>query len=122
MLRVLHRVRSIRKCYGLNVVLDIEELTIVGGRLYTLIGGNGTGKSTLLSILAFLSPPTAVEIFYAGERVDWDRGSLEERRRKVTLLHLPPYLFGGTVSADSSAAPVVFGGDFVESSLDDSDF
>ena len=92
--------RAIRKCYGSNVVLDIEELTIVGGRLYTLIGGNGTGKSTLLSILAFLSPPTAGEIFYAGERVDWDRGSMEERRRRVTLLHQAPYLFGGTVYAN----------------------
>jgi tungstate transport system ATP-binding protein len=95
--KAMYRLDSIRKCYGSNVALDIEELTIGEGRLYTLTGANGAGKSTLLSILAFLSPPTSGEIFYAGERVDWNHGSVEEYRRKVTLLHQSPYLFGGTV-------------------------
>jgi len=93
----MYRLDSIRKCYGSNVALDIEELTIGEGRLYTLTGPNGAGKSTLLNILAFLSPPTSGEIFYSGVRVDWDHGSVEEYRRKVTLLHQSPYLFGGTV-------------------------
>ena len=100
----MYRLDSIRKCYGSNVALDIEELTIAEGRLYTLSGANGAGKSTLLNILAFLSPPTAGEIFYAGKRVDWDPGSMEVYRRKVTLLHQSPYLFGGTVNDN-----VVFG-------------
>jgi tungstate transport system ATP-binding protein len=93
----MYRLQSIRKCYGSNVALDIEELTIAEGRLYTLTGANGAGKSTLLSLLAFLAPPTSGEIFYAGVRVDWDHGSVEEYRRKVTLLHQSPYLFGGSV-------------------------
>lgn len=93
----MYRLQSIRKRYGSNVALDIEELTISEGRLYTLTGANGAGKSTLLSILAFLAPPTSGEIFYAGKRVDWDHGSVEEYRKKVTLLHQSPYLFGGSV-------------------------
>ncbi|PJB31161.1 MAG: ABC transporter ATP-binding protein, partial [Deltaproteobacteria bacterium CG_4_9_14_3_um_filter_65_9] len=93
----MYRLQSIRKCYGSNVALDIEELTIVRGRLYTLTGANGAGKSTLLSLLAFLAPPTSGEIFYAGKRVDWNHGSVEGYRRKVTLLHQSPYLFGGSV-------------------------
>lgn len=97
---IIYRLTSVRKCYGSNVVLDIDHLSIFEDRLYTLIGANGAGKSTLLSILAFLSPPTAGEVCYAGKRVDWDRGSVEERRRKVTLLHQAPYLFGGTVYAN----------------------
>ena len=96
----MYRLQSIRKRYGSNVALDIEELTIAEGRLYTLTGANGAGKSTLLSILAFLTPPTSGEIFYAGKRVDRDHGSVEEQRRKVTLLHQSPYLFGGTVYAN----------------------
>ena len=99
-MRILYRLHSIRKRYGSTVVLDIEELRIEEGRLYTLIGANGAGKSTLLNILAFLSPPTAGEIFYDGKRVDWDNGSVEAQRRKVTLLHQSPYLFGGTVHAN----------------------
>ena len=93
----MYRLRSIRKRYGSNVALDIEELTIAEGRLYTLTGANGAGKSTLLNILAFLAPPTSGEIFYAGKRIDWDCGSVVEYRRKVTLLHQSPYLFGGSV-------------------------
>jgi len=93
----MYRLHSIRKCYGSNIALDIEDLTIGEGRLYTLTGANGAGKSTLLNILAFLSPPTRGEIFYFGKRVDWNHGSMEEYRRKVTLLHQSPYLLGGTV-------------------------
>ncbi|HQU13437.1 MAG TPA: ATP-binding cassette domain-containing protein, partial [Thermodesulfobacteriota bacterium] len=93
----MYRLQSIRKRYGSNVALDIEELTIAEGRLYTLTGANGAGKSTLLSILAFLVPPTSGEIFYAGKRVGWDLGSVEGYRRKVTLLHQSPYLFGESV-------------------------
>jgi len=93
----MYRLQSIRKCYGSIVALDVEALTIAEGRLYTLIGANGAGKSTLLSLLAFLAPPTSGEIFYAGVRVDRDHGSVEEYRRKVTLLHQSPYLFGGSV-------------------------
>jgi len=92
----LYRLRSVTKRYGANVAVDIEALTIAAGRLYTLTGANGAGKSTLLGILAFLLPPTTGEIFYAGERIDW-KSDIARRRRKVTLLHQSPYLFGGTV-------------------------
>ncbi len=96
-MEALYRLHAIRKRYGSNLALDIGELSIAEGRLYTLTGANGAGKSTLLNILAFLAPPTSGEIFYAGKRVDRDRGGMEEYRRKVTLLHQSPYLFGGTV-------------------------
>ena len=93
----LYRLRSVTKRYGLNVAVAIDALTIDAGRLYTLTGANGAGKSTLLGILAFLTPPTTGEIFYAGERIDWKGDIVARRRRKVTLLHQSPYLFGGTV-------------------------
>ena len=96
-MEAMYRLHAIRKRYGSILALDIEELTIAEGRLYTLTGANGAGKSTLLNILAFLAPPTSGEIFYAGKRVDRDRGGMEEYRRKVTLLHQSPYLFGGSV-------------------------
>lgn len=96
----MYRLNGIRKCYGTKTVLEIETLTIAEGRLYTLTGPNGAGKSTLLGILAFLSPPTEGEVYYAGQRVAWDRESVKDKRRKVTLLHQSPYLFGGTVRAN----------------------
>ena len=86
---ILYRLNSIRKCYGSNVVLDIEDLTIVDGRLYTLIGANGAGKSTLLNILAFLSPPTC-----RGDLLRGEAGRLGSRFR------------GGTSQEGHAAAPV----------------
>lgn len=99
-MKAIYRLHSIRKEYGPNTVLEIEDLTIFEGRLYTLLGANGAGKSTLLGILAFLLPPTAGEIRYDGKRVDWSRAAVEARRRKVTLLHQSPYLFDGSVFAN----------------------
>jgi len=96
-LREIYRLHSIRHRYGAATVLDIDGLAIAEGRLYHLTGANGAGKSTLLNLLAFLVPPTSGEILYAGERVEWKNGSAETLRRKVTLLHQSPYLFGGTV-------------------------
>lgn len=93
----LYRLRSVTRRYGSNVAIDIDSLTIDSGRLYTLTGANGAGKSTLLGVLSFLTPPTAGEIFYAGKRVHWKRDVLMRLRRRVTLLHQSPYLFGGTV-------------------------
>ncbi len=92
-----YRLRSVTRRYGSNVAVDIDFLTIDSGRLYTLAGANGAGKSTLLGILAFLTPPSSGEIFYAGKRIDWKSDIVMQRRRKVTLLHQSPYLFGGTV-------------------------
>jgi tungstate transport system ATP-binding protein len=93
----LYRLRSVTKRYGSNVAVDIDLLTIAAGRLYTLTGANGAGKSTLLGILAFLTPPTSGEIYYAGERIDRKGDAVMRVRRKVTLLHQSPYLFGDTV-------------------------
>ena len=104
-MREIFRLRSIRHRYGAATVLDIEDLSIAEGRLYHLTGANGAGKSTLLHLLAFLVPPTSGEIRYAGERVEWRNGSVERLRRKVTLLHQSPYLFGGTVHDNVAFGP-----------------
>ncbi len=97
-MKILYRLHSIRKCYGSNVALDIESVTIGEGRLYTLTGANGAGKSTLLSILAFLALAPDVR----GNLLRREAGRLGSRfhveyRRKVTLLHQSPYLFSGSV-------------------------
>lgn len=49
----LFTLRSIRKFYRNNIVLDLEHLDIHQGRCYLLTGQNGAGKSTLLNILLF---------------------------------------------------------------------
>jgi tungstate transport system ATP-binding protein len=91
---------SVKKYFGSRIALDLEELTFWSGRLYVLTGPNGSGKSTLLSILAFLAKPDQGEMLFAHDLVTWRTEQLSVLRRKVTLLHQSPYLFGGTVSGN----------------------
>jgi tungstate transport system ATP-binding protein len=95
-----YELTSIRSCYGAKIALEVDRLVLWPGRLYVLTGLNGSGKSTLLNLLAFLSPPSLGEVFFAGERVTWQRRQLGLLRRKVTLLHQSPYLFAGTVATN----------------------
>ncbi len=43
--------------------LRVPEVSLEQGRFYGLVGKSGSGKSTMLDILAMVSMPTAVEIF-----------------------------------------------------------
>ena len=49
---MLLNAQNIKKEYGIQIVLDIEKLEIEDGERIGLIGRNGTGKSTLLGVLA----------------------------------------------------------------------
>jgi len=93
----LYSLRSIKKRYNNEVILDLCHLDILAGRCYRLTGQNGAGKSTLLNILAFLSPPTSGQIYFEDAEVNWKRSTLLALRKKVTLLHQSSYLFSGTV-------------------------
>jgi ABC transport system ATP-binding/permease protein len=66
--------RSITKAYGLRPLFKDATFTIRRGEKAALLGPNGTGKSTLLRVLAGLEP--------------MDTGSIE-RRRDATILYLP---------------------------------
>ena len=49
--------------------LHASEITLQRGRFYGLVGKSGSGKSTMLDILAMVSMPTSVETFeiYGGQ-------------------------------------------------------
>ncbi len=54
------------------VVLDNVSFTLREGEIVALLGKSGSGKSTILRMIAGLTPPTAGEVLYRGRRV---RGS-----------------------------------------------
>lgn len=47
-------VKNVSKSYGERVILDDISVSFPKGKIVALIGGNGTGKSTLLSIISRL--------------------------------------------------------------------
>jgi ABC-type multidrug transport system ATPase subunit len=47
--------RNLKKVYGRNQALDVDELTLFTGDRVLLAGNNGSGKSTLLRVLSGLA-------------------------------------------------------------------
>ena len=63
----LIELKGISKSFGNNVILDNVDLTIERGESLGIIGPSGTGKSTILRIIAGLLAPDAGEIYIQGQ-------------------------------------------------------
>ncbi|KAM3092929.1 ABC transporter ATP-binding protein [Phormidesmis sp. 146-35] len=66
MVEPLVELKGICKTFGQNVVLDHADLTIYRGEALAIIGPSGTGKSTVLRIIAGLLAPDAGEVYIGG--------------------------------------------------------
>ncbi|QIE22723.1 sugar ABC transporter ATP-binding protein [Caballeronia sp. SBC2] len=62
----LLELRGIAKSFGPVEAIKDVSLSILPGRVHTLLGENGAGKSTLMKILAGVHTPTRGEIFLNG--------------------------------------------------------
>lgn len=76
----LIEVRNVEKHFGMTVALDGISFTLERGNIYGLIGENGSGKSTVSSIIAGMQRPTRGEVFYKG--APWSPNSMLEAQSK----------------------------------------
>jgi phospholipid/cholesterol/gamma-HCH transport system ATP-binding protein len=60
--------KGVSKSFGSNVILDGVDLKIYPGEALAIIGPSGTGKSTILRIIAGLLAPDAGEIYVQGQQ------------------------------------------------------
>lgn len=77
-------------------VLGIKELDIRKGEFLSLIGPNGTGKSTLLLSLAGLLKKDQGEILFHGKPIE-NGARLLDYRRRLAMVFQEPLLFDATV-------------------------
>lgn len=66
------QVRNVSKSYGNCLANNQVNLTIQRGEIHALLGENGAGKSTLMKIIYGLVRPDAGEIFWQGEKVNFN--------------------------------------------------
>jgi phospholipid/cholesterol/gamma-HCH transport system ATP-binding protein len=62
----LIELKGVSKAFGSNKVLDNIDLTIYRGEALGIIGPSGTGKSTVLRVIAGLTNPDEGEIYVQG--------------------------------------------------------
>ncbi|HPI92119.1 MAG TPA: ABC transporter ATP-binding protein [Deltaproteobacteria bacterium] len=95
-------VRGLKVSRGGVPVLDIPELTVAPGEFLSLIGPNGTGKSTLLLSLSGLLKRQQGEISFHGQAVE-NGGQLLDYRRRLAMVFQEPLLFDATVYENVAA-------------------
>jgi phospholipid/cholesterol/gamma-HCH transport system ATP-binding protein len=95
----LLEVRGLRKQFGERVVLHDLDLLVPRGKLLTILGKSGTGKSVLLKCLAGVLAPDAGEVLFEGAPLRReDEPGLAAFRRRCS------YLFQGNALLDSLTA------------------
>ncbi|PSB26592.1 ABC transporter ATP-binding protein [Stenomitos frigidus ULC18] len=82
MAEALIELKGVSKAFGKNVVLDAVDLTIYRGEALAIIGPSGTGKSTILRIIAGLTAPDSGEIYVQGQQ---RRGLIEDAQDPIGI-------------------------------------
>lgn len=79
-------VRDLRKSFGSHEVLKGVSLTAREGDVVAIIGGSGSGKSTMLRCINFLETPSAGAIEIGGEAVRMRADGSPSDRRQIEKL------------------------------------
>lgn len=87
--------KDVTKVYGNKTVLDSVNLQIHEGEILALLGPNGSGKTTMLKILAFVENQTGGEVKFLGEKVNFK--NTEKVRLQSTLVFQKTTLFSTSV-------------------------
>ncbi|HLJ99593.1 MAG TPA: ABC transporter ATP-binding protein [Streptosporangiaceae bacterium] len=77
------KVEELRKSFGTTSVLDGVTLDVPAGSLTAILGKSGSGKTTMLRLLAGFERPDAGTITIGGTVVDNDRVHVPPERRRI---------------------------------------
>ena len=104
---VLIDVRSLKKSFGDNVVLNGITTQIKKGEVVVVIGPSGSGKSTFLRSLNLLEKPTGGAIYFEGVDITAENVDINVHRQKMGMVfqqfNLCPHK---TVKQNITLAPV----------------
>ncbi|BAQ64763.1 ABC transporter ATP-binding protein [Geminocystis sp. NIES-3709] len=82
MVEPIIELRGVCKAFGDNIILDQANLKIYPNDALVIIGPSGTGKSTILRLIAGLTEPDDGEIYVKGEK---RIGLIEDHRELMAI-------------------------------------
>ena len=85
----LLEVRAVAKRFGAHEVLKRISINVAAGEFITLLGESGSGKTTMLRLIAGFEQPSSGEIWMNGERLD----TLPPYKRRVNTVFQQYALF-----------------------------
>jgi tungstate transport system ATP-binding protein len=100
--QLVYELQNTTKAYEGQPVLQVNELAIERGEIFSVVGPSGAGKSTLLRLLNFLEPPTTGSILFLGQEFTASRPMPLGLRRRVTTVFQRPILLNRTVWSNVS--------------------
>ena len=62
-------IKNVSKSFGSNEIVKDVNLTFEGGKIYGLVGRNGSGKSVLLKMICAFYEPTSGKILFNGKDI-----------------------------------------------------
>jgi phospholipid/cholesterol/gamma-HCH transport system ATP-binding protein len=88
--------QHITTCFGTQIVHDDLNLSVKPGEVLAIVGGSGSGKTSLLRELLLLDRPAAGEIIAFGESIYKANGSdIMKIRRRIGMMFQSGALFSG---------------------------
>ncbi len=121
-------VKGLKKSFGDRVILKDVNYEIERGKVVVIMGGSGSGKSTMLKCLIGAHPIDCGEIWLDGAQLsgpDVDHLDSTKRhviwndaRRKFGVLFQSAALFGSMTVGENVALPIRFHTDLAEETID----
>jgi phospholipid/cholesterol/gamma-HCH transport system ATP-binding protein len=100
-------VRNLRMGYGTRVLLEDASFDIYPGEIVVILGGSGSGKSSLMKNLIGLHPPLAGDVLIRG--VSLVRARAEEKaalQRQLGVMYQSGALFGSLTVLENIRFPL----------------
>lgn len=86
--------REVTKKFGRKTAVDHISLRLEPGKIYAMLGPNGSGKTTWMKMAAGLVKPTEGGMYYKGEPVG------VESRREIAYMSTEPYFYSWMTAKD----------------------